>query len=249
MTKSGVILAAGLGALCSIALAAAEPAQVAEASSAAPVATCLQSADRVRCEEDATIAAELLKVNRPQDLVPDSSKGGAALRCRQSDKPDLCLSTTFSDEIAAITVTAVERMFALEKAAALRRIEAAKCQAARSTSAMNSCLSKATVGISPGPAQAAEWVVKKKLLDEEAAEADRRAEEASRRAIAACKRKGIALGTVRIGMTSDEALYCGWGKPDHVNRTITSRRVSEQWVYGYHQYLYFEGDRLTTIQD
>lgn len=56
-------------------------------------------------------------------------------------------------------------------------------------------------------------------------------------------------GKVRIGMTKSEVIYCGWGKPERVSRTITASSSNEQWIYGDGNYLYFENDLLVTIQN
>jgi len=55
--------------------------------------------------------------------------------------------------------------------------------------------------------------------------------------------------TVSIGMTREEVLTEGWGRPRDVNKTTTANTVSEQWVYSGYKYLYFEDGILTTIQD
>jgi hypothetical protein len=55
-------------------------------------------------------------------------------------------------------------------------------------------------------------------------------------------------GGVSIGMSQKQVLGSNWGRPEHVNRTITARGVREQWVYG-RSYLYFEDGVLTTIQN
>lgn len=54
---------------------------------------------------------------------------------------------------------------------------------------------------------------------------------------------------VTIGMTKEEVLTEGWGKPSDVNRTTTASGVSEQWVYPGYKCLYFEDGILVTIQD
>ncbi|MGG2055916.1 hypothetical protein ABFY48_16135 [Lysinibacillus pakistanensis] len=54
---------------------------------------------------------------------------------------------------------------------------------------------------------------------------------------------------VYIGMTKEEVLVDGWGKPIDINRTTTTYGVSEQWIYDDYKYLYFEDGILTTIQD
>lgn len=55
--------------------------------------------------------------------------------------------------------------------------------------------------------------------------------------------------TVKIGMTQEEVLTEGWGRPIDVNKTITANGVSEQWVYDNYNYLYFEDGILTSIQN
>lgn len=56
----------------------------------------------------------------------------------------------------------------------------------------------------------------------------------------------ILKGKVKIGMTK-EMCKLSWGKPKDINKTISSGINSEQWVYN-DNYLYFNGDKLTTIQ-
>ena len=57
----------------------------------------------------------------------------------------------------------------------------------------------------------------------------------------------IIKGIIKIGMTKamcEEA----WGKPDKINTTLTSKITQEQWVYG-SRYVYFDGNRLSAIQN
>lgn len=54
---------------------------------------------------------------------------------------------------------------------------------------------------------------------------------------------------VRIGMSKVEVIASNWGRPNHVNRTTTVRGTSEQWVYGGNNYLYFDNNVLTSIQN
>lgn len=63
----------------------------------------------------------------------------------------------------------------------------------------------------------------------------------------ACKKenKGHAI----IGEHQARTRKCGWGKPQHINRTIRANYEREQWVYGGHNYLYFENGVLTSIQN
>ncbi|MGG3925686.1 hypothetical protein ABET51_06765 [Metabacillus fastidiosus] len=55
--------------------------------------------------------------------------------------------------------------------------------------------------------------------------------------------------TVKIGMTQEEVLTEGWGRPNDINKTTTSYGVKEQWVYDNYNYLYFEDGILVTIQN
>ena len=56
----------------------------------------------------------------------------------------------------------------------------------------------------------------------------------------------ILQGKVKIGMTK-EMCKLSWGEPNDINQTISAGRNSEQWVYD-ENYLYFDGNKLTTIQ-
>lgn len=57
----------------------------------------------------------------------------------------------------------------------------------------------------------------------------------------------VVAHEVAPGMTPAMVLE-SWGRPDHVNRTITAFGRSEQWVYGSERYVYFENDVVTSIQ-
>lgn len=59
--------------------------------------------------------------------------------------------------------------------------------------------------------------------------------------------KLILENKIRIGMTKEMVIE-SWGKPDHINRTVTSSVVHEQWVYK-DNYLYFDNGTLTAWQD
>ncbi len=39
-----------------------------------------------------------------------------------------------------------------------------------------------------------------------------------------------------------------WGKPNDINKTLSSHETSEQWVYSSTSYLYFKSGILETIQ-
>ena len=57
----------------------------------------------------------------------------------------------------------------------------------------------------------------------------------------------ISIQKVVIGMTKAMCIE-SWGLPDHINKTIVSDQVTEQWVYPKGSYLYFTEDILTAIQ-
>jgi len=58
-----------------------------------------------------------------------------------------------------------------------------------------------------------------------------------------------AKGGVKIGMTKEAVLKSNWGKPSSVNKSTNANGVSEQWVYGTRNYLYFNNGFLTSIQN
>jgi hypothetical protein len=62
----------------------------------------------------------------------------------------------------------------------------------------------------------------------------------------------IAKRQVVIGMTEEEVIR-SWGRPDKLNRTLTARTVSEQWIYergsiSQSTYLYMENGVLRSAQ-
>lgn len=58
----------------------------------------------------------------------------------------------------------------------------------------------------------------------------------------------IAEGRVRVGFTKQMCIDA-WGEPQKKNKTTTRYGTSEQWVYSLNSYLYFEGNKLTSIQN
>lgn len=58
----------------------------------------------------------------------------------------------------------------------------------------------------------------------------------------------IADGKVILGMNK-EMCTAAWGHPIDINRTIVRGLTSEQWVYGWGTYLYFDNGVLTAIQN
>lgn len=52
-----------------------------------------------------------------------------------------------------------------------------------------------------------------------------------------------------IGMTADEVLQTGWGKPEDINKTTFSWGTTEQWCYSGYRYVYFDNGIVTAIQE
>ena len=87
------------------------------------------------------------------------------------------------------------------------------------------------------PASQALW----KQID---AARDAKIAQAARDEKARKKREGVS-----VGMSKEDVLASSWGRPEKVNTTTTAHGTREQWVYGGHNYLYFTGNLLTTIQN
>lgn len=64
-----------------------------------------------------------------------------------------------------------------------------------------------------------------------------------------CRKRGVRLDSVAIGMPARMALYCGWGRPEDVRRTTTAAGVSEVWLYPGGRSLLFQGGRLVAIRE
>lgn len=64
------------------------------------------------------------------------------------------------------------------------------------------------------------------------------------KAKAQAKKEGVS-----IGMTKEQVLASSWGKPEKINTTTNRYGSHEQWVYGSGGYLYFDNDKLTSIQN
>lgn len=61
--------------------------------------------------------------------------------------------------------------------------------------------------------------------------------------------KSMKDRNIKLGMTKKEVLASSWGRPKNINKTTNSNGTKEQWCYYGNNYLYFEGDKLTTIQN
>ena len=85
----------------------------------------------------------------------------------------------------------------------------------------------------------------KKKADDAAKKAKRKADLTNR--FGAANAELILQGKVKIGMTKEMCIEA-WGRPRKINKTTGSWGTHEQWVYG-RSYLYFEGNRLTSIQN
>lgn len=73
----------------------------------------------------------------------------------------------------------------------------------------------------------------------------------SKRQLTAClkRNKFREEGYVRLGMSVQDVVSCGWGEPESRNRTVGSWGTHEQWVYGKGNYLYIKNGRVTSWQD
>ena len=58
----------------------------------------------------------------------------------------------------------------------------------------------------------------------------------------------IIQGKVKLGFTKQMCKEA-WGEPESINTSSGSWGTHEQWVYGLGSYLYFEGNRLTAIDN
>lgn len=58
----------------------------------------------------------------------------------------------------------------------------------------------------------------------------------------------IGAGKIGIGL-SKEQVRAAWGHPQSINTTTSTYGSREQWVYDMKNYVYFEGDTCTTIQN
>jgi hypothetical protein len=87
-------------------------------------------------------------------------------------------------------------------------------------------------------------------LEREISEKRQQEDAAERAAIATERERRAKLPGVRIGMTQKQVVEStDWGRPDAINRTVTKRGASEQWVYqDGRAYLYFNNGRVTAIQ-
>lgn len=60
-------------------------------------------------------------------------------------------------------------------------------------------------------------------------------------------RQPLRDGRIMIGMPA-HLVEVSWGKPKHINRTITGVGITEQWVYGAGDYVYIDNGRVRAIQ-
>lgn len=57
----------------------------------------------------------------------------------------------------------------------------------------------------------------------------------------------ILKESVKVGFTK-EMVTVSWGKPEDINKTIHDGFITEQWVYGSRNYVYFNNGIVTAIQ-
>ncbi|MGY3366129.1 hypothetical protein ACVWZL_003254 [Bradyrhizobium sp. GM2.4] len=86
----------------------------------------------------------------------------------------------------------------------------------------------------------AAWAIAREIARLEAKKSLEKAETERKRL---AKTQGVS-----VGMSKADVLGSSWGKPTSVNTTITAYGRHEQWVYHGSNYLYFQNERLTSIQ-
>lgn len=75
------------------------------------------------------------------------------------------------------------------------------------------------------------------ILDKQKQERERKARELAKKPNA------------KIGMTKKQVLNdTNWGEPNGIRTFTTAKGTSEVWSYGSYQYLYFDNDKLTMIE-
>lgn len=66
-----------------------------------------------------------------------------------------------------------------------------------------------------------------------------------RKLVRKSKINDIEKGLVGLGMTKSE-VHMAWGKPDDTNTYMGQLYFTEQWVYGYSNFVYFNDDGIVT---
>lgn len=59
--------------------------------------------------------------------------------------------------------------------------------------------------------------------------------------------EAIAQKKIHVGMSSAQVREA-WGRPEHINQTVTASVTHEQWVYPGSQYVYFNDGVMTSLQ-
>lgn len=57
----------------------------------------------------------------------------------------------------------------------------------------------------------------------------------------------VLQNKVALGM-NEEMVRLAWGEPEHINRTVVSGAVSNQWIYKSGEFAYFTNGKVTAIQ-
>lgn len=91
-----------------------------------------------------------------------------------------------------------------------------------------------------------EMLIYSKINEEKEAEEAKKAKEESE--IEAKEKARKKQQGVKIGMSKQDVLDSSWGEPLKKNITTTKYGTYEQWVYENYNYLYFENDKLVSIQ-
>lgn len=152
------------------------------------------------------------------------------------------------NKLKYIDATRYEAKLEEERLAAEAKLEAKKVQLRKEKLAREARLEKDKLA-----KEARQARLEKERLADEQAEKDRIIQKQKRKELLYKKYgqtngKLISEGKVKIGMTKEMCIDA-WGKPKSVNKSSGAWGVHEQWVYGLKTYLYFEGNKLTSIQN
>ena len=114
--------------------------------------------------------------------------------------------------------------------------------------AFDRCVSDVTKGLGAIEANYVEWELRKAKQDIE--DAPRlKADQAKVAALLnTCRRKGWASGHAYIGMTRDQLITCGLGRPGKINTTELRGAYQEQYVYEGYGYVYLHNGVVDAIQ-
>ena len=199
-------------------------------------------------ENQYMVPSFVLKGNDEELIVPLTIAPSLFSYCIESfDREGREKDLTFN-KLKYIDATRYEAKLEEERLVAEAKLEAKKVQLRKEKLAREARLEKDKLA-----KEARQARLEKERLADEQAEKDRIIQKQKRKELLYKKYgqtngKLISEGKVKIGMTKEMCIDA-WGKPKSVNKSSGAWGVHEQWVYGLKTYLYFEGNKLTSIQN